>query len=222
MHLTRIGTASPEAEALLLLREFAHRAMNELAVAQSAVAIARRGVAARAPGQAAAVLDEAGSRLASVGDLMLMLARPMEATVDLGAELDALCRATLASRPDAARAALDLDLPETRVDGVVARRVALIAAELVANACRHALAGRAGTLSMRLCRAGSDLVLEVGDDGSGPAVDGGTQGTGLGSGIVTGLARLAGGSVALARGSAGTVARLTVPTVRGMAIADAC
>lgn len=195
-------------EDALLLREFAHRAFNELAVADAAVALARRSLGG---GRGTALLDQASARLQGIGEAMRVLARPTPASVDLGAELGDLCRAMLASRPGREPCALDLDLPRTPVDGVVGRRIMLIAAELVANAHRHGLAGGGGRLSVGLRRVGRDLVLEVTDDGAGPAAGVRSEGLGLGSGIVGGLAELLGGEVALERGTSGAVARVTVP-----------
>lgn len=205
-----------ELEESLLLREFGHRAMNDFAVARSAIAVARRAVGAAGQARAASALDEAGARLDGVGGLLRLLAAPVAPRVDVGAQLSALCHAAVAARPDATAASLHVDLPETWVDGALARRVTLIVAELVSNACRHGLAGRPGELRVALRTAGRDLVVEVSDDGAGPVP--GRAGTGLGGGIVSGLARLAGGTVSLDRGASGATATVRVPLalVRGM------
>lgn len=211
MATTGMPAHGREGEDALLLREFAHRAMNDLAVARSAVALARRAVAAAAPDRAAMVLDDVGGRLDGAGDVMRLLARPAGPRADVGAEIAALCRARVVARPDAADVALDLDLPELWADGALARRVSLVAAELLANALRHGLAGRGGSLSVRLSRAGRDIVLEVADRPSGLAAPPPAAGTGLGGGIVAALAAAAGGRVILERGASGAVATLRVP-----------
>lgn len=209
--------APPEGEDALLLREFGHRVMNDFAVARSAVAIAMHAVRGEGEPRLVAVLDEAGSRLDGVGGMLRLLAEPAHARVDLGSRLAELGRAACAARPDAARASLELDLAELWVDGVTARRVSLIAAELVANACRHGLAGRAGTLRLRLRRAEWDFVLEVASDADGVAPTS-AAGTGLGGGIVAGLARLAGGTVTLEPRPGGALATLRMPFVRSSAM----
>lgn len=197
-----------ETEEALLLREFGHRAMNDLTVARCAIAITRRAVGEGSDGLAT-VLDEAAARIDGAGSLMRLLAQPVGPCVDLGARLALLCGATVGARIEASAVTLQLDLPAVWVDGVLARRVTLIAAELVANACRHGLAGRSGTISVTLRRTDVGLVLEVADDG--PLESTGRAGTGLGGGIVGSLARLAGGSVELDRAPTGAVATLRVP-----------
>lgn len=219
MHQGHGTDTSVEREDSLLLREFGHRAMNDFAVARSAVALARRAVDGAGQDRLVSALDEAGARMDGVAGLLRLLAAPVEPRVDVGAQLATLCKAAVAARPDATAASLDLDLPETWVDGVLARRISLIAAELVANACRHGLGGHAGDLRVSLRRAGRDLVIEVSDDGAGRRDA--TGGTGLGGGIVAGLARLAGGTVSLERHGGGATATLRVPLGRGPATSRA-
>jgi two-component sensor histidine kinase len=200
----------PEGEDALLLREYGHRAMNDFAVARSAVAIAMHAVRGSGEPRLLAALGEAGARLDGIGGMLRLLAEPARARVDLGSRLVDLCRAACAARPDAALASLELDVRELWVDGATARRVSLIAAELVANACRHGLAGRAGMLRISLRRAGRDVVLQVSSDvyGAAPAS---TAGTGLGGGIVAGLARLGDGTVTLQAQPRGALATLRMP-----------
>lgn len=198
-----------ETEDALLLREFGHRAMNDLAVARSAVAVTRRALGGSGPVRLAVLLDEADQRLDGAGRLMLLLAEPVPPRVDLGGRLAALCAAALDARRGSACAMLRADLPEVWVDGILARRVMLIAAELVANASRHGLAGRSGTIRVTLRRSGEGLVLQVADDGRPGDVQ--HAGTGLGGGIVAGLARLAGGTVHLDCAPGGAVATLRIP-----------
>lgn len=195
----------------LLIREFAHRAMNVLAVAGSAVSIARRAVPVGADGRLGAVLDVAAGRVEATGALMRLLSGPAAARVDIGAEIAALVPAVVAATPDVADTALELDLQEIWIDGALARRVTLITAELIGNACRHGLAGRVGSLAVRVRRAGRQLLLEVANDAAPVRAEASTSGTGFGGGIVAGLARSAGGSVVLERGADRTVARLTMP-----------
>lgn len=195
-------------EDALLLREFAHRAFNELAVATAAVALAGRAVAGAS---GAELLAEATRRLESVAALLRLLARTVPARMDVASEIAGLCRAMHGARPRSGGGALDLDLPETWVDGAAGRRLALVAAELLANAHRHALAGRAGVLAVVLRRVGRELVLEVRDDGPGGAARPGLPGLGLGRGIVGELMARAGGRVELHHGEGGTVARALMP-----------
>lgn len=196
----------------LLLREFAHRVLNELGVASAAVRLVERAEGTEREG----VLAEAQARLGSLGHLLRLLARPVGDRVDLGAELREVCRTMRAARPDALACSLDLDIASIEVDGALARRVTLVAAELMGNAWKHALAGRAGTLRVSLRRHGRNIVLEVADDGAGGAAPSRSSGTGLGRGIVAELAAAGGGTVVVTAGPRGTVARLAMPLVPRM------
>ena len=213
MHQGHTVTTHAEREDALLLREFGHRAMNDFAVARSAVAVARRAAGDGGRDRVLWALDEAGARLDGVAGTLRLLAAPVPPSVELGAQLATLCRSAVAARPEAAAATLDLSLPETWIDGATARRLTLIVAELVANACRHGLANEGGKLGVALRRSGRELVVEVSDDGSGRTAA--AAGTGFGRGIVAGLAQLAGGTVSLERHAGGATATVRVPLARG-------
>src|SRR5205823_1210576 len=87
-----------------------------------------------------------------------------------------------------------------------------------------------GRVQVRTAPAGSDIIIEVHDDGPGipPAIAGQIfepffstkevgQGTGLGLSIGLGIAEAHGGSLSLASSSAGACFRLTLPAARGQA-----
>lgn len=194
-------------EDALLLSEFSHRTANEIAAAAAALHLAKRA----SPAGGSRLLDEAAGRLEAFGEIHRLLARPMRARSDAGAELTAVCRAITSASPGAARSVVSLAVVETWTTGRMARRLAVIAAELVANAVRHALDGRAGRLDVSLLAAGRDLVLRVADDGPGMRVGASTSGTGLGGGIVRQLVQRAGGTLAIETGRVGTVVRVTLP-----------
>jgi two-component system, NtrC family, sensor kinase len=115
---------------------------------------------------------------------------------------------------------LDEDLPVTRGDGHQLQQVFL---NLIVNAHQAMLAtGRGGTLTLRSCRRGPDLVVEIQDDGPGiPAVDLGRifdpffttkdvgHGTGLGLSICYGIVKEHEGRIT-ARNAAGAGAVFTV------------
>ena len=91
---------------------------------------------------------------------------------------------------------LSLDLQPMMLEHKQRRALLLAASELVMNALRHAFVGRrSGTIriSLHWDAAREEGVLEVADDGKGP-VDV-AAGTGLGHGIIRGLADVLGGSV---------------------------
>lgn len=202
------ASAATVGEDALLLREFAHRALNDVAVAVAAVNLAERGGA----DDRRRLLAEARARLEGSGALMRLLARPPEPRVDLGAGLAELCGAMRAARATGGGGELVVDAPALWVDGAVARRLLLIAAELVGNAYRHALAGRDdGRLSVTMRRVRGRVRVDVRDDGPPAGSARPTAGTGWGRGIVAELARRAGGTVALVGTGAGTLARLEAP-----------
>lgn len=191
----------------LLLHEFAHRVANEVASAAAAVHLAKR----TASGAGKRLLERALVRLEAFGELNRVLARPVRQQVNVSPELVQVCRAIAAGASDAARGAVSMVVPETWVDGGTARRLVLVAAELVANAVRHGLEGRAGRLDVKLEIVGEDVVLEVRDDGPGMRKSAPTSGTGLGGGIVAQLVDRARGTIAIDTGPSGTRVRVALP-----------
>lgn len=93
-----------------------------------------------------------------------------------------------------------LDLQPLLLEHRERRALLLAASELVMNALRHAFVGRHwGTIriSLHWDAVREEGVLEVTDDGRGP--DDVATGTGLGHGIICGLADVLGGSIAWRR-----------------------
>lgn len=197
-----------ESEDALLLREMAHRVGNDLGVAQAALRLVS---GCGNDGWRSRLLGEALHRLDSAGEVHRLLARPLPISVDVAAQLDALCRALVGACPEASNSRVTLDLPGTWVDGGMARRVSLIAAELVTNAVRHALSDHAGSLHVSLRTGDGRLVLTVENDGIGSLGRAATSGTGLGRGIVAGLVATAGGALSAEVGAHGTSVRVVLP-----------
>lgn len=198
-----------EGEDGLLLREFAHRTGNVLAVVEAALRIAADGCTRPA------IIDHARSRLERLGVVHRLLARPVLSETDLGSDLGALCTA-MHDAAEGTPGPLEMELCDAVVDGGLARRLTLVAAELVANSHRHALGGDgSGTLSVSLRRDGGGLELIVADRAASrrPAAAGGT---GLGGGIVRELVARAGGVLDVKRGDRGTTVRVSVPAVKGL------
>jgi two-component sensor histidine kinase len=93
-----------------------------------------------------------------------------------------------------------LDIQPLMLEQEERRALLLAASELVMNALRHAFVGRhSGTIriSLHWDEAREEGVLEVADDGKGP--DDVVAGTGLGHGIIRGLADVLDGSIAWRR-----------------------
>lgn len=209
------GMAEPAAfdlvgEDALLLHEFAHRTANEVAAAMAALRLAGRA----RPSASARLMEIAVWRLEGFGELNRVLARPVRREVNVAADLNAVCGAIAAGAVGASRSEMRLRLPDTWIDGGIARRIVLVAAELVTNAVRHALDGRAGLLSVSLDVEEDYVVLTVGDDGPGVRRGAPTSGTGLGSGIVRQLVNRGDGSMAMDTGPSGTTVRVEFPLGR--------
>ncbi|WBV43941.1 sensor histidine kinase [Pseudoroseomonas cervicalis] len=150
----------------VMFEELQHRVSNNLQVL-AAMMMLQRG-AVREP-EARRVLDNAAQRLELIGRLQRSLHRPGEAGLPFDRFLQSLCQDVLqASGAQSVTAEIEAEpvalAPELTVP------VALITAELVANAVEHAFRGGAGRLQIRLRReAEGTLALSVRDDGAGLA-----------------------------------------------------
>lgn len=195
----------------LLLVETFHRTANE---ATSALAALHLIKAARGSRNQSRMLEVAVQRLEGFGEVNRLLSLSLGRTIDLGHALDRLTQAVACGRMARGGGRLVLDVGSTDVDGETARRLLLIAYELVANSVRHVLEVHGGELVVRLRRSGSDLVLEVQDDGPGLEGSSTTSGTGLGGGIVAELVRRCGGRLECVSDANGTAYRVAVPSER--------
>jgi two-component sensor histidine kinase len=93
----------------------------------------------------------------------------------------------------------------------------LIVSELATNAAKYAFPGaRTGRLVVRLDAVGERATLSVADDGIGLPEMPDTSGTGIGLGMVSGLARQVGGTLTVER-STGTVYMLSFTPDRPVA-----
>ena len=191
----------------LLLHEVCHRTANEVASAAAALHLAKASVT----GGGLRMLERAMERLEAFGELNRVLARPVLPRLNVSHELTAVCRAIASGATCASESVVSLHVPELWVAGDTARRLVLVAAELMANAVRHALDGRAGRLDVSLEVVEDDVVLEVRDDGPGMRAAVATRGSGLGRGIVAQLVDRARGTVAVDSGPAGTTVRVALP-----------
>jgi two-component sensor histidine kinase len=187
---------------LHLIDEITHRVVNEYTEAICALGLA----AAKAPGeQAQAALASAAGRLpAQVEAHRALQASFADGPLDLADYLAGVC-ARLARAPLAetgVRLALDAD--EIWLDPAHCWRVGLIVAELIRNAARHGLAGRAGHIRVEIGEACGRVVCEVRDDGRGRA-----GASGRGRRLIQALAADLGGSVDWAFTTSGSSVRLS-------------
>ena len=194
----------------VLLAEAHHRAANEVTAALAGMHLAR---SARDPQASRALLDRAIDRLHAFGECSRLLAAPMPATADAGALIDKLCRALLRSRSGAGPDTVVLSLDSALVPGETARRMALVAHELVTNATKHAFGSPGGRLEIRLVGSRDGLVLSVVDDGPGLGASAASPlpGSGLGGGILRKLVAGMRGSISCDSGTDGTAFYVSVP-----------
>lgn len=192
----------------LLLEEANHRVLNELACAIGALRLVRSARGSRTRWR---LLGEAIERLEAFAAAQRLLSGPTPGSVNVSRRLEDLCRALVAARPGVRAASVRMHVPDLWVDGATARRILLVAAELVANALRHALAGRAGVLEVSVSLDGTDAVLVVADDGPGLAAGSAAAGTGLGTPIVRELVARGEGALSCDSGPRGTAWRVALP-----------
>jgi two-component sensor histidine kinase/CHASE3 domain sensor protein len=192
----------------LLMQEINHRVANSLAMVSSLVRLqANTGDAA-----VKAVLDETQARIhavAMVHQRLYSSGNVLEVAVDdyLRSVLDQFQSAM----GYADRITLSYQLEQLSLKTDASINLGVIAAEWVMNAAKYAYPGRAGEVRVRLTRlTNGKAVLVVEDDGVGRG-DGQPKGSGLGTRIVTGMARSLDGSVEYRDRSPGLSAQLTFP-----------
>lgn len=106
-----------------------------------------------------------------------------------------------------------LDLGPIIVDGEIARRLAMIAHEILTNALKHAFRHSGGSLEVRLEMLIDSVVLSIIDDGPGlgPGPSSLTAGKRLGGRIVGDLVRASRGSMECDSGPNGTAVHVMLP-----------
>jgi two-component sensor histidine kinase len=193
----------------MLLRELHHRVKNSLA---TVLALTR--LRAGGDGQADRVLEQRVFALAKVHDLLHVSS--FLSRLDVAAFLRALC-ASPAIVPPGSRARVTVEAERVEVDVERATPLALISAELVANALRHAFPdGRRGRVEVILRappQPGGMASLTVRDDGVGLPEGGWPKGGRSGLGLVERLAAQMGGRLS-ARGEAGLDVTLSFPSAQ--------
>jgi len=193
----------------LLVQEVNHRVANSLAMVSSLV-----GLQANTTSDAAmkAVLAETQARIQAVG----MVHRQLYSSGDvLEVAVDEYLRSVLdefqSTMADANRIMLSYQLEQLSLKTDASINLGVIAAEWVMNAAKYAYPDRTGEVRVSLTRlTDGKAVLVVEDDGVGK-LDGQPKGTGLGTRIVTAMARSLEATVEYRSRSPGLSARLTFP-----------
>lgn len=189
---------------LHLVEEISHRVANEYAEAIAGLSLAAAGCA---DSQVRQALRAAADRLHVHAESHRALLPPIPAHANLADYVGRVCntyaRATLAPR----RVRLEMQTDDVWLTSDRAWRIGLAVAELVRNAARHGLRGRAGVILVRIAQDGDEVVCSVGDDGVAAA----TAAPGRGVALVRALAAELGGSVDWRFGRGGSIARLRAP-----------
>jgi len=191
----------------LLLAEVNHRVANSLSLVASLVRLQSNLVSDQASQQA---LKETETRILAVASVHQRLYSGSDARfVDLQEYLSSVLGHVEASmRGQGHVASLRFELEPLKLKTDTSINLGVIVTEWVTNAFKYAYPERPGEVRVRLRKlADGTAELTVEDDGIGRS-EGPAKGTGLGTRIVTAMARSIGGHIEyLARGS-GTTARL--------------
>ncbi len=176
-------------EKAILLQELQHRVANSLQIVASVLMqSARRVQSAEARGH----LKDAHSRVMSIAALQQQLTASRLGDVELRSYFTALCRsigASMISDPDRIRLSVDAD--DTSTTAEISVSLGLIVTELVINALKHAFPGheKHGKIIVNYRATGAAWVLSVRDDGVGMPANDADRVPGLGTSIVSALAK---------------------------------
>jgi two-component sensor histidine kinase len=198
--------ASLEASPLMLVGEISHRVLNEYTQAIATLAIARAETTDFAARSALAAAER--RLLAHAAVHRALRPPPAGQPCDLGNYLAEVCGALSCASLRDHGVHLTL-IPEDVL--LAADRcwcVALIVAELVNNAVRHAFHGCGGWVLVEVDIDGPAICCRVSDDGRPSS---GTPSPGLGRSIVESLARALGGEVQWLFEPGGTCVELRIP-----------
>ncbi|WP_160000694.1 sensor histidine kinase [Roseomonas sp. 18066] len=189
----------------VMLQELQHRIANNLQVLSAMVLLQRNAV--RDP-EARRVLDNAATRLEVIGRIQRRLHSDAEG-LPFGPFLQGLSQDMLAAA-EAGQITARIEAEPLVLPPELTVPVALIVAELLANALQHGFPqGRRGTVTIRLARAEQRVQLSVEDDGIGLPLDFMLERTrSLGLRIVQALTRQIGGAFTMRPAAQGTTCHL--------------
>ena len=188
-----------------LMGEVNHRVQNSLQLVSSFLALQAR--ASDSP-ELHDALEEARRRLSAVGLVHRRLYGGAQVQViDIARYIEELCADAVASMGQEWKDLLSLDLAPLTVSAARAVTLGLVLTELIINVNKHAYAGQAGPVEIRLLEEGDGLRLTVADRGKGRPVAGGGYGTRIMNALVAQL----GGKLAYEDNRPGLRATLTAP-----------
>lgn len=196
--------------AMVLLAEVNHRVANSLALVGSLVRM--QATAVQDPG-AKAALAETQARITAIGNLHRSLYNSDDVrAVDLAAYLGTLVselRHSMSAAGHTPAVLIDAEPVQVATDRAIS--IGLIATELVTNAIKYAYPDGTGEVRVTLTDRVATYVLAVEDDGVGWTGVGTAQGSGLGSRIISAMAKGLATEIAYEARSRGTRAVLAVP-----------
>lgn len=178
--------SKPDTTSLVLVEEFAHRALNEYTHAIATLSHAARDVG---DDMARRQLCDAVDRLHAFALAHRALAMPVAgAPRDVAEYITGVCSALADAFLPETGLRLNLTTPDTVLPGDRCWRLALIISELIHNALRHG--GRDGEIVVELTSIRPELICRVSNSGACPSA----PGFGRGRRIVSALAEELGGS----------------------------
>src|SRR6266446_1339145 len=184
-----------ETQQRILLNELNHRVKNNMQMLQI---LLEAGTRRAKSSEAREVLEEASSRVMAMAAAQRVLYTTHDATRFNARDfLNAVCETAKQTFPH--ELALDCEADAVQLPNDVAMPLALIANELLTNAVKYGLNGRAvGTIRVRLRRQNDSLLFYVEDDGPGFDLQS-VQQRSSGLALVQGLARQLGGKFEVTR-----------------------
>ena len=178
----------------LLLRELNHRVTNHLQMITAMLALQAAG---QAEASVRADFEKAIQRIHTLAGLHTRLYRDETFdAIDMHTYLADVCDGLRGAVLPGAHVELECATTPIRLSTDQAVLIGLIVSELATNAVKYAFpAGRAGKIVVRLDPDGDHAMLSVVDDGVGLPAPAGKAGSGIGLGMVNGLARQIGGTL---------------------------
>lgn len=191
----------------VLLTEVNHRVANNLSFVGALIRLQRQAIPDKAARDA---LDETGSRIQAIAEIHKHLYTSGDVTsVALDTYMTALLaqlEQTLAS--GGFGASIRHEIEPIRVATNASISLGIIITEWVTNAFKYAYSGQSGEVRVLAHKRDDKLFMVVEDDGVGMSIGGPVRGTGVGSKIVTTIARSLNAEVDYVSRNPGTEARL--------------
>jgi two-component sensor histidine kinase len=194
-------------EKALLMQEVHHRVANSLQIIASVLMSSARSMGSS---EARRHLKSAHGRVMAISDLQRQLAESEAIDVDLDAYLSQLCLSLGASMiDDPARITIAASAIGPRVSANSSVSLGLLVTELVINSLKHGFPeGRVGKIMVSYTGYAAGWTLTIADNGIGMPAENDAV-AGLGTSIVTALARHLGGTVETTAGNPGTIVSVT-------------